>query len=161
MCMFCLNICFHSHQVSFLFLGVYVNSNIRYLLQVSSYIVYLWITYINFTATNAILSQIARFMEPTWGPSGADRTRMGPMLAPWTFLTGILFSSDNNSSILTVHMRGGLLTCPVKLDQGISWATMRSMGVGSCGASFSGKYFTRSPQVVSLYITLWIDTGYH
>ena len=27
---------------------------------------------------------IARFMGPAWGPSGADRTQMGPMLAPWT-----------------------------------------------------------------------------
>ena len=26
---------------------------------------------------------IARFMGPTWGPSGADRTQVGPMLAPW------------------------------------------------------------------------------
>ena len=31
---------------------------------------------------------IARFMGPTWGPSGADRTQMGPMLAPWTLLSG-------------------------------------------------------------------------
>ena len=31
---------------------------------------------------------IARFMGPTWGPSGADRTLMGPMLAPWTLLSG-------------------------------------------------------------------------
>ena len=30
---------------------------------------------------------IARFMEPTCGPSGADRTRVGPMLVPWTFLS--------------------------------------------------------------------------
>ena len=28
--------------------------------------------------------QIAKFMGPTWGPSGADRTQVGPMLAPWT-----------------------------------------------------------------------------
>ena len=28
------------------------------------------------------LSQIAKFMGPTWGPSGADRTQVGPMLAP-------------------------------------------------------------------------------
>ena len=27
-------------------------------------------------------SQIARFMGTTWGPSGADRTQVGPMLAP-------------------------------------------------------------------------------
>ena len=27
---------------------------------------------------------------PTWGPSGADRTQVGPMLAPWTLLSGLL-----------------------------------------------------------------------
>ena len=32
--------------------------------------------------------QIARFMGPTWGPSGAYRTQVGPMLAPWTLLSG-------------------------------------------------------------------------
>ena len=37
-----------------------------------------------------ILTQIARFTWPTWGPSGADRTQVGPMLAPWTFLSGHL-----------------------------------------------------------------------
>ena len=31
---------------------------------------------------------IARFMGPTWGPPGADRTQVGPMLAPWTLLSG-------------------------------------------------------------------------
>ena len=31
---------------------------------------------------------IAKFMGPTWGPSGADRTQVGPMLAPWTLLSG-------------------------------------------------------------------------
>ena len=30
-----------------------------------------------------------RFMRPTWGPSGADRTQVGPMLAPWTLLSGV------------------------------------------------------------------------
>ena len=29
-------------------------------------------------------------MGPTWGPSGADRTQVGPMLAPWTLLSGML-----------------------------------------------------------------------
>ena len=27
-------------------------------------------------------------MGPTWGPSGAGRTQVGPMLAPWTLLSG-------------------------------------------------------------------------
>ena len=30
-----------------------------------------------------ITTLIARFMGPTWGPSGADRTQVGPMSAPW------------------------------------------------------------------------------
>ena len=36
------------------------------------------------------ISLIARFMGPTWGPSGADRTQVGPMLAPWNLLSGVL-----------------------------------------------------------------------
>ena len=28
---------------------------------------------------------IARFMGPTWGPSGAEWTQLGPMLAPMNF----------------------------------------------------------------------------
>ena len=31
---------------------------------------------------------IARFMGPTCGPSRVDRTQVGPMLAPWTLLSG-------------------------------------------------------------------------
>ena len=31
---------------------------------------------------------IVRFVGPTWGPYGADRTQVGPMLAPWTLLSG-------------------------------------------------------------------------
>ena len=34
---------------------------------------------------------IASFMGPTRGPSGADRTQVGPMLAPWTLLSGWVF----------------------------------------------------------------------
>ena len=37
-----------------------------------------------------VLSQIARFMGPTWGPPGSCRPQMGPMLAPWTLLSGIV-----------------------------------------------------------------------
>ena len=37
-----------------------------------------------------VYSLIARLMGPTWGPSGADRTQVGPMLAPWTLLSGLL-----------------------------------------------------------------------
>ena len=43
-----------------------------------------------FSALWCIDALIARFMEPTWGPSGADRTQVGPMLVPWTLLSGWL-----------------------------------------------------------------------
>ena len=32
--------------------------------------------------------QISRFMGPTWGPPGANMTQVGPMLVPWTLLSG-------------------------------------------------------------------------
>ena len=35
------------------------------------------------------ISQIIRFMWPTWGPPGSCRPQAGPMLAPWTLLSGI------------------------------------------------------------------------
>ena len=35
---------------------------------------------------------ITRFMGPTWGPPGADKTQLGPMLAPWISLSGYLSS---------------------------------------------------------------------
>ena len=37
---------------------------------------------------HSILTLIARFTGLTWGPSGADRTQVGPMLAPWPLLSG-------------------------------------------------------------------------
>ena len=35
-------------------------------------------------------SLTARHMWPTWGPSGADRTQVVPMFAPWTLLSGTI-----------------------------------------------------------------------
>ena len=35
-------------------------------------------------------SQIARFVWPTWGPPWACRPQVGPMLAPWTLLSGLV-----------------------------------------------------------------------
>ena len=33
-------------------------------------------------------AQIVRFIGSTWGPPGADRTQVGPVLAPWTLPSG-------------------------------------------------------------------------
>ena len=40
---------------------------------------------------------IARLMESTWGPTGADRTQVGPMLATWTLLSGYKYSMRKRS----------------------------------------------------------------
>ena len=37
---------------------------------------------------------IARFMGSTWGLSRADKTQVGPMLAPWTLLSGNAIWAD-------------------------------------------------------------------
>ena len=41
-----------------------------------------------------ITSQIAKFMGPTWGPPGSCRPQVGPMLAPWTLLSGMVHVPD-------------------------------------------------------------------
>ena len=40
----------------------------------------------------AEVAQIAKFMGPTWGPPGSCRPHVGPMLAPWTSLSGRLLA---------------------------------------------------------------------
>ena len=52
-------------------------------------------------------SLTSRFMGPTWDPAGADRTQVGPMLAPWTLLSG-LYSykhqhSQQSSKMWIIH----------------------------------------------------------
>ena len=40
------------------------------------------------------LSQVTKLMGPTWGPPGSCWPQMGPMLAPWTLLSGLLSVKD-------------------------------------------------------------------
>ena len=53
-------------------------------------------------------SLIARFMGPTWGPSGADRTQLDPMLTPWTLLSGLLRNQFRPQRHQTSHQSDGL-----------------------------------------------------
>ena len=55
-------------------------------------------------------SLVTRFMGPTWGSSGADRTQVGPMLAPWTLLSEIVywrFEHERMATIVVVVIWGG------------------------------------------------------
>ena len=51
-------------------------------------------------------SQIAKLMGQTWGPPGSCRPQMGPMLAPWTLLSGLFIClniQDGDKSCLTFY----------------------------------------------------------
>ena len=47
--------------------------------------------------------QITKFMGQTWGPPGSWRPKMGPMLTPWTLLSGPFSLSDVSISAI-VHV---------------------------------------------------------
>ena len=46
---------------------------------------------------------IARFMGPTWGPSGADSSQVGSMLAPWSMELVPLSGTRNQFCMLMGH----------------------------------------------------------
>ena len=50
-------------------------------------------------------TQIKSFMGPTWGPPGSCRPQMGPMLAPWTLLSGWDFKKFMVIFLPYVHKR--------------------------------------------------------
>ena len=53
----------------------------------------------------ALPPQIAKFMGPTWGPPGSCRPHVGPMLAPWTLLSGsALKPKSHDANLLTVAL---------------------------------------------------------
>ena len=60
---------------------------------------------VNLTKYYDTPSLIARFMGPKWGPSGADRTQVGPMLASWTLLSGIMSLGHNKSNTIGLLRR--------------------------------------------------------
>ena len=47
-------------------------------------------------------THIAKFMGPIWGPPGSCRPQIGPMLAPWTLLSG----DWGNPSAFAIDMLG-------------------------------------------------------
>ena len=60
--------------------------------------------------------QIAKFMGPTWGPPGSSRPQMGPMLAPWTLLSGSWFlRTTTHSQVQTVAIILGIYCIYINL----------------------------------------------
>ena len=58
-------------------------------------------------------------MGPTWGPSGSCRPQMGPMLAPWTMLSGVAPYTPFGSHLTENNMLGiGLFTISISPSLG-------------------------------------------
>ena len=49
-----------------------------------------------------LTTQIARSMGPTWGPPGSCRSQMGPMLVPWTLLSGYISRNSTQLALWCV-----------------------------------------------------------
>ena len=54
---------------------------------------------------NPVASQIATLMGPTWGPSGSCRPQVGPMMAPWTLLSGLLLCLTHTLQLFGHHIK--------------------------------------------------------
>ena len=69
-------------------------------------------------------SQITKFMGPTWGPPGSCR-QMGPMLAPWTLLLGLIWiQSKIMGKVDSVHIdQCWLWYGVIPLMQNVTWVT--------------------------------------
>ena len=64
----------------------------------------------------SLISLIARFKGPIWDPSGADRSQVGPMLAPWTLLSEMC-------------LRCRVVWRPARLCRGSTVNTVKHIGI--------------------------------
>ena len=55
------------------------------------------------------ITQITKFMGPTWGPPGSCQPQMGPMLVPWTLLSGHVPKDDTWSKYLFTYTTSSLI----------------------------------------------------
>ena len=73
------------------------------------------------------ISQKAKFMGPTWGPPGSCWPQVGPMLPPWTLLSGLVWSkcmaslAKCKNHLLIVPWLAVILFC---LDWQLWWIRM-------------------------------------
>ena len=96
-------------------------------------------------------SLIARFMGPTWGPSGVDRTHVGPILAQWTLLSGMarsmkslrdyrhLFQNPWLTGEILQRKQHGIL----KVVHWLEWNSNLPMTIYSCVGDGSLYYVIR------------------
>ena len=68
--------------------------------------------------------QIAKFIGPTWGPPGSSRPQVGPMLAPWTLLSGTAWlDRERYMGCLVSSIWDHSSSCVISLLYGVLWCS--------------------------------------
>ena len=102
---------------------------------------------------------VARFMGPTWGPSGADRTQVGPILAPLTLLSGQLCVNGG-----TIVCRNGVEVQTITSHKTGMWLHMMTSSNGNifrvtghlCGEFTGPRWIPRTKASnAELWCFLW------
>ena len=97
-------------------------------------------------------TQLSKFMDPTWGLPGSCRSQMGPMLGPYTLLSGVLLQRRllNGSALGYVHVYA-YTVYPKKYAHGFCFAAL------CCGYTLTD--FPISIRLTSL--ALWQSNDCH
>ena len=88
-------------------------------------------------------------MGPTWGPSGSCRPQMGPMLAPWTLLSGM--SSLIGYDIVTISRMGPSLHTPT--NQNYTTRNADHPPFSSISSSITDRYGAMNQTIPLCYAT--------
>ena len=116
------------------------------------------------------MSLIAKFIGPTWGPSGADRPQVGPMLAPsillhavhsttsWTVLKAFgraqfspLQLADKSPMITDQHTAGGSVSQLSQLAKLSPWLTLSTKDITTSFWHYKKWFCFLSNQIKGLY----------
>ena len=95
-------------------------------------------------------SQIAKFMGPTWGPNGACRPQMGPMLVPWILPSGLTYFCIQHVSAHDGVWSKGFWTS-AQLSAGDTWTWPDGTLVNSAAQPPSSSFLYIDPSNPSSY----------
>ena len=107
-------------------------------------------------------SLISRIMGPTWGPSGADRTHVGPMWAPWTWLSGMICFCDFMHEIIYILLEASDCAIPLWIASNSFTLTLAfvSLPVASLALPSVGRGVFLA-QVITICCTIVSTNNYH
>ena len=94
------------------------------------------------------LTQIGKFMGPTWGPPGSCRPQMGPVLVPWTLLSGLRFTE-------AMMRKKSVHVCPLYCPANCSLSSKHNEA-----STKLPTFLMRFPKLKWLYSLQWRHKGH-